>query len=76
MGSLPITWSESSLWASVLWGSIATGYYIYGWKQKAMNPFIIGIVMTAASCLLSWLPMSLVSIACIAGGWWLSRRGY
>jgi hypothetical protein len=70
------TWTESSLWASVLWGAIASGYYIYGWKQRAMIPFIAGVVMTAASCLLSWLPMSLVCIASIFGCWWLLRQGY
>ncbi|HUE36291.1 MAG TPA: hypothetical protein VMO20_02780 [Candidatus Acidoferrum sp.] len=70
------TWTESSLWASVLWGAIASGYFIYGWRQRSMIPFIAGIIMTAASCLLSWLPMSLVCIAAIFGAWWFIRQGY
>jgi hypothetical protein len=69
-------WSESYLWASLIWSSIASGYVIYGWKQRSMIPFFGGLAMTAVSFLLSPLPMSLICIALMFGVWWLMRRGY
>ena len=41
--------NQNALWASCIWGAIASGYMIYGWKQKAMIPFFGGLAMTAAS---------------------------
>jgi hypothetical protein len=69
-------WSESFLWASMIWSSIAGGYLIYGWKQRSLIPFIGGLAMTAAAFLVSPLPMSLISIAIMYGVWWLMKRGY
>ncbi len=61
----------------MIWGSIAGGYCIYGWRQKALIPFLGGLVMTVAAC----IPMSvwLMSLACIAtmfAVYWLARQGY
>jgi len=69
-------WTESFLWASVLWSAVASGYIAYGWKQKAMVPLLGGIAMMAAACLVPALPMSLISIALMWGVWWLVRQGY
>jgi hypothetical protein len=69
-------WSESYLWASLIWSSIASGYLIYGWKQRSLFPFLGGLAMTAVSFLLSPLPMSLACIAIIFGVWWLMRQRY
>lgn len=67
----------SFLFASLLWGSIGIGYFIYGKKQGAMMPMIGGILMIAASYLISsWLLMSLLCIALILAVWQLVRRGY
>jgi hypothetical protein len=64
------------LFASLLWGSIGVGYFIYGKKQQAMMPMIAGIVMIAVSCLVtSWLLMSLICIALIVAVYLLAKRG-
>jgi hypothetical protein len=67
---------ESFLLASLFWGSIAFGYWIYGWKQKAVIPLIGGAVMMAASWFLPALPMSLICIVTIAAVYWLAKQGY
>jgi thiol:disulfide interchange protein len=69
-------WSQSFLWASLLWGSVGSGYLIYGWKQRALIPFFGGLVMTAVSCVLPALPMSLACLATMLIVWWLLRQGY
>jgi hypothetical protein len=63
------------LWASVLWGGIAGGYLVYGWKQKASIPLVGGVVMTLA-CFFPALPMTLISIATMVAVWWLLKQGY
>jgi hypothetical protein len=69
--------NEHYLWASVIWGSIAGGYLIYGWRQKALMPFIGGLVMTAASFfIVSALLMSLACIALMYAVYWLAKQGY
>ena len=69
--------NEHYLWASVIWGSIAGGYLIYGWRQKALMPFIGGLVMTAASFfIVSALLMSLACIALMFAVYWLAKQGY
>jgi hypothetical protein len=69
-------WSESFLWASVFWGAIGSGYWVYGWRQRSMIPFFAGLVMTAASFFVPALPMSLICIIVILATWWLIRQGY
>jgi hypothetical protein len=69
-------WSESFIWASMIWSTIASGYMLYGWKQRSMIPFIGGLLMTAVSFLVSPLPMSLICLALMYGVWWLLRQGY
>jgi hypothetical protein len=67
---------QHALWASCLWGAIASGYWIYGWKQKEMVPCLGGFAMTAVCFISSVLWMSLASIIIMVAVWWLSRRGY
>lgn len=65
------------IWASFLWGSIAGGYVIYGWKQKATIPLIGGIVMSIASIFVfSALLMSLACVVVMFAVWWLCKQGY
>jgi uncharacterized membrane protein HdeD (DUF308 family) len=65
------------LFASLLWGSIGVGYFIYGKKQGAMVPMVGGILMIAASYVVSsWLLMSLLSIALMVAVYLLVKRGY
>jgi hypothetical protein len=69
--------NEHYLLASVIWGTIAGGYLIYGWRQRALMPFIGGLVMTAASFfIVSALLMSLACIALMVIIYWLARQGY
>jgi hypothetical protein len=69
--------NENSLWASVIWGAIAAGYLIYGWRQKTLIPFLGGLAMTGASFFVSSaLLMSLACIALIAIVYWLAKQGY
>jgi hypothetical protein len=68
---------SSFLFASLLWGSIGVGYFIYGKKQGATMPLIGGIAMIGVSYVVSgWLLMSLISIVLIAAMHWLMKLGY
>jgi len=69
-------WSQSFLWASLIWGSIGSGYCLYGWKQRALIPFLGGLAMISVSCLFPALPMSLACILTMLIVWWLLRQGY
>jgi len=69
--------NQHYLWASCIWGAVAGGYMIYGWRQRALIPFIGSLAMTAASIfIVSALWMSLACIAAILAVWWLCRQGY
>jgi len=65
---------EHFLLASVLWGGIASGYWIYGWKQKSWIPLAGGAAMMAASFFMPALTMSLVSILIMVGVWWMLKH--
>jgi hypothetical protein len=50
---------------------------VYGWRQKALIPFLGAVAMTAASFLIvNALLMSLACIAAMFAVWWLLRQGY
>jgi hypothetical protein len=69
--------NEHYLLASVIWGTIAGGYLIYGWRQRALMPFIGGLAMTATSFfIVSALLMSLACIALMVIVYWLAKQGY
>ena len=68
--------NQKFLWASMVWGAIASGYLIYGWRQRAAIPFVGGSIMAVASCFLPALTMSLVCLAAMAAVYWLSKQGY
>jgi hypothetical protein len=69
--------NANTLFASLIWGSIGFGYFVYGKKQGAMIPLIGGIAMMAVSyTIANWLWMSAVSIGLIVGVWLLVRQGY
>lgn len=67
---------EHFLLASIFWSAIASGYWIYGWRQKSFIPLIGGAVMMAAACFLPALLMTLASIATMFGVWWFMKQGY
>jgi hypothetical protein len=68
--------NERFLWASMLWGAVASGYFIYGWRQKSAIPLAGGAAMTFASFLLPALWMSLACIAVMVIVWWLMKEGH
>jgi len=61
----------------MIWGTIAGGYMIYGWKQRLTIPFIGGLAMTVAAIFIfSAALMSLLSVAIMFAVWWLLKQGY
>ena len=69
--------SPSFLFASLIWGSIGFGYFIYGKKQQSLPAMIGGIVMIAVSYFVSSaLGMSLISVLIIVAVYLLSKQGY
>lgn len=65
------------LFASLIWGSVGVGYWIYGKKQREMTPMLGGMAMIAVSYFVgSWLLMSLICIALIVAVYQLMKRGY
>ncbi len=72
-----MNFDSSFLFASLLWGSIGVGYFIYGKKQGATMPLIGGLAMIVVSYVVSgWLLMSLISIALIVATHWLMKWGH
>jgi hypothetical protein len=65
------------LFASLIWGSVGLGYFIFGKKQSSWIPMIGGILMMAVSYLVgSALVMSLLCAALMAAVYLLLRRGF
>jgi len=65
------------LFASLVWGSVGVGYFVYGKRQSSWLPMVGGVVMIAASYFArSVLVMSLVCTGLIVAIYVLSKRGY
>jgi hypothetical protein len=65
------------LFASLVWGSVGMGYFIYGKKQSSWAPMVGGVLMMAASYFVgSALLMSLVCVGLIVGIYVLLKQGY
>ncbi len=65
------------LFASLFWGSVGVGYFIYGKKQQALSPMIGGICMVAVSYFIgSALLMSLICLGLAVAVYLLVKRGY
>ena len=63
------------LFASLIWGSVASGYVIYGMKQRSVVPFVAGVLMTVASFFASSaLIMSLISIGLMVAAYWVGKN--
>ncbi|MEP6662449.1 MAG: hypothetical protein ABJC04_02185 [Verrucomicrobiota bacterium] len=59
---------SNTLIASLIWGSIGTGFFIYGKKQGAMIPLFGGLVLVGLSYFISSaLYMTLASLGTLAG---------
>jgi hypothetical protein len=67
--------STNALVASFIWGTVGSGFIIFGWKQKEMIPLMGGIALVAISYFIgSALEMSVAGVALIVGTIWLKRR--
>jgi hypothetical protein len=72
-GLLPAV-SSGTLFASLFWGSIGVGYWVYAKKQRSVPALIGGIGLVAVSYLIAspvW--MSIASVAIMVGIWYWSR---
>jgi hypothetical protein len=68
---------QNFLWASCIWGAVASGYFVYGFKQRALIPFLGGLLMTIMSFIgPNASIMSVVCIGAILAVWWLMKNGY
>lgn len=76
--TIPSQMFEASfLFASLFWGSLGVGYFIYGKKQGSWLPMIGGVLMVVVSyCISSALLMSLIGVAIIVAVYLLLKRGY
>ncbi len=64
------------LFASLVWGSIGVGYFIYGRKQRSGIPMAGGVLMIGASYFAgSVLSMSAICLGVIALVYLLLRHG-
>jgi hypothetical protein len=64
------------LFASLLWGSVGIGYWVYGKKQREMIRMLGGVAMIAVSYFVgSWLLMSLICIALMVAVYQLKKQG-
>jgi hypothetical protein len=64
------------LFASLIWGSIGIGYFIYGKRQQSISAMAGGILMIVASYFIgSALAMSLVCLGIAAAVYFLIKWG-
>jgi hypothetical protein len=69
--------NSNTLFASLIWGGIGSGFFAYGWKQKAAIPLGTGVAMIGLSYFIgSALYMSLAEAATLVVMYWLKKQGY
>jgi len=69
--------STNFLFASLIWGSIGVGYFIFGKRQGSWIPMVGGVLMIMVSYFVSspfW--MSLACLGLIVAVFFLLRQGY
>jgi hypothetical protein len=65
------------LFASLIWGSIGMGYFIFGKRQNSWIPMTSGVLMIAVSYFVgSALLMSLICVGLMAAAFILLKKGY
>lgn len=71
-----LNFSAGTLFASLIWGTIGFGFFIYGKKQSAFIPMLGGLALIGISYFIaSPLYMSLVAIGILVVMWVLIKRG-
>ena len=69
--------SAHSLVASLIWGSLGLGLFIYGKKQQSLVPLFGGLLLMAITYFIeSALYMSLAAIALLAAVYWFKKQGH
>ncbi len=69
--------SAHSLVASLIWGSVGLGLFIYGKKQQSMVPLFGGLLLMGISYFIdSALYMSLAALALLAGVYWVGKQSH
>jgi hypothetical protein len=69
--------NASFLFASLVWGSVGFGYFVYGKKQSSWVPMIGGVVMMVVSYFIgSAVFMSITCLAVMAAVYFLVKQGY
>lgn len=70
-------WTASFLFASLIWGSVGFGYFIYGKKQASWPPMAAGLLMMVASYFAgSALLMTLICLVLAVAVYFLLKQGY
>jgi hypothetical protein len=65
----------STLFASMLWGSIGTCYFMYGWKQKSAPALWGGVALMGVTYFIaSPLWMTVACVALMAGIYYWAKR--
>ncbi len=76
-GARPEMFTASFLFASLIWGSVGLGYFIYGKRQGSWIPMVGGVAMMALAYFISSaLLMSLICIGFMVVTYVLLKRGY
>jgi len=74
---LPFHLDTGVLFASLIWGTVGVGFFIFGKKQGSAGPLFGGVALVAISYFISsamW--MSVAAIAIIAGIYlWCKNSG-
>ena len=67
----------NAIFASLIWGSVGIGFFIYGKKQRSAVPLCGGLVLIGISYFFldSALYMSLAGAALVVGMVWMIKRG-
>jgi hypothetical protein len=68
--------SASFVFASLIWGSVGGGYFIYGKKQSSWPAMVGGVLMIAASFIGSAFLMTLICLGLMVGVYVLLKQGY
>ncbi len=67
----------STLFASLIWGSVGSVMFLYGKKQQSWTPLGCGLAMVLVSYFIeSAVYMSLASLAILAIMYGLKKQGY
>ena len=68
---------SSTLFASLLWGSVGSVMFMYGWKQKSVLPLGVGLLLAGISYFIeSAIYMTLAGTLICVAMYWLKRQGY